>query len=492
MRRFRIPLIPRRASVQTWMMLTFALFVGTAVVGVGLYSFLVLRGQIREAARETLRQQAVRFAVQLEALPTQERMLMAGEQISRVTELDVEIGTRNEIMGSFGETPVDPEVFFQREEVVQALADGFGFDDREAGGEEKLFVAVYRPETGMLIRLGEPEPPLYEAVQKVQAVLAIGMALALLLALVGAWIASRQVVGPLRAITRSAERIAEGDLEHSIHVRTRTKEYSALTRSLNRMATHFRRDIGELKQAQRVQSEFIGNVSHEVKNPIFAVFGYLEALASDSLPTEQRKRYAQKGLANLTRLNNLFSDLIEIAKLEYREDMIRPETFDLQELIEEIGEMLEPKAEDKGLELTFENPSLIVNADRNRIRQVLTNLIDNAISYTDEGSVRCRMRRHVNHARVEVVDTGRGIGPDHLDRIFERFYRVDTARSRKEGGTGLGLAITRQILEAHGTEPHVESTKGRGSRFWFDLPLADAVGGDGMDSEPSSVPQMAG
>lgn len=492
MARFRVPLIPRRASVQTWMMLTFALFVGAAVVGIGLYSFLVLRGQIREAARETLHLQAERFAVQLEAQPSPEQRLVVAEQIATLTDLDVEIGTQDERLGSFVAEPTSPDAFFASDEVGQALTSGFGYDEREADGDEKLFVAVYRPETDLLVRLGEPEPPLYAAVQTVQAVLAIGMALALLLALVGAWIASRQVVGPLRAITRSAEKIAEGDLDRSIHVRTRTKEFSALTRSLNRMSTHFRSDIEELRRVQRVQSEFIGNVSHEVKNPIFAVFGYLEALASDNLPADQRKRYAQKGLANLTRLNNLFSDLIEIAKLEYREDMIRPETFDLQELIDEIGEMLEPKAEEKGLELTFDNPALLVHADRNRIRQVLTNLIDNAISYTDEGSVRCRMRRHVDHARVEVVDTGRGIGPEHLDRIFERFYRVDTARSRKMGGTGLGLAITRQILEAHGTEPHVESTRGRGSRFWFDLPLADAASGDGADHEATPAAQMIG
>ena len=486
MRPIRFPFLPRRASVQSWMMLTFALFVGAAVVGIGLYSFLVLRGQIREAARETLQQQADRFALQLEAQPDRASMLALGEQIADVTELDVAIATREQLLGSFGAEAVPAEQFFSREEVVEALAaegEAVGFAERDADGDEKLFVAVSRPATGLLIRLGEPAPPLYRAVQKVQAVLAIGMALALLLSLIGAWIASRQVVGPLRAITRSAERIADGDLERGIHVRTRTKEFTALTRSLNRMASNFRQDIGELRRAQRVQSEFIGNVSHEVKNPIFAVFGYLEALASSDLPTEQRKRYAQKGLTNLHRLNNLFSDLIEIAKLEYREDMVRPERFDLQELIEEIGEMLEPKAVDKGLELSFENPPLMVHADRNRIRQVLTNLIDNAISYTDEGSVRCRMRRHLDKARVEVVDTGRGIGAEHLDRIFERFYRVDTARSRKMGGTGLGLAITRQILEAHGTEPHVESTKGRGSRFWFELPLAEAVEGDGQTAE---------
>jgi signal transduction histidine kinase len=116
-----------------------------------------------------------------------------------------------------------------------------------------------------------------------------------------------------------------------------------------------------------------------------------------------------------------------------------------------------------------------VLADRNRIRQVLTNLIDNAIAYSDEGSVRCRMRRHLDKARKEVDDTGRGIPEEHIGRIFERFYRVDAARSRKMGGTGLGLSIVKQILQAHGETVHVESTKGRGTRFWFELPLAEAI-----------------
>ena len=254
------------------------------------------------------------------------------------------------------------------------------------------------------------------------------------------------------------------------------------------MAGRFRSDIQELQRMQRVQNEFIGNVSHEVKNPIFAVFGYLEALGSDSLSTEQRKKYAGKGLANLQRLNTLFSDLIEIAKLEYREDLVRPTSWSAQSLIEEVGEMLDPKAEAKGLELSYDNDALEVFADRNRIRQVLVNLIDNAIAYSDEGSVRCRMRRHLDKARIEVVDTGRGIPPDHVDRIFERFYRVDTARSRKEGGTGLGLAIVKQILEAHGETIHVESTKGRGTRFWFELPLAEStVGGDGAVTETAGM-----
>ena len=117
----------------------------------------------------------------------------------------------------------------------------------------------------------------------------------------------------------------------------------------------------------------------------------------------------------------------------------------------------------------------MVRADRNRIRQVFINLIENAIAYSDEGTVRCRFRRRLDKIRIEVVDTGRGIGEDHLGRIFERFYRVDPDRSRKSGGTGLGLSIVKQILQAHGETIRVESTLGRGTRFWFELPFVEEV-----------------
>ena len=486
---------PRRASTQTWMMLTFALFVGLAVVGVGLYSSLSLRGQVREAAQETLREQATRFAVQLEAAPDRSAMLALAGQIALLTHVDVTVATPQRVLsdwaGASEGAPPEATPFFERPEVRAALdgPDGVGYDERlGTDGAERLYVALYRPSAQLVVRLGEPLPPLLRAVRRVQAVLAFGMALALVLALAGAWIAARQVTRPLAAITRSAQRINEGDLDGRIAVRTRAVEFQELSRSLNQMAGRFRADIHELQRMQRVQNEFIGNVSHEVKNPIFAVFGYLEALGTE-LPPEQRVHYSQKGLVNLQRLNNLFSDLIEIAKLEYREDLLRPQRFDLQGLIVEVGDMLESRAAEKGLDLVVENPSLEVMADRNRIRQVLTNLIDNAIAYSEEGTVRCRMRRHLDKARVEVVDTGRGIPEEHLDRIFERFYRVDAARSRKMGGTGLGLAIVRQILEAHGATIQVESTKGRGTRFWFDLPLAAAEtpAGDGAMAETAAL-----
>ncbi len=504
LRALRDFVIPRRASTQTWMMLTFALFVGAAVVGVGVYAFVVLRGQVREAARETLRRQAERVAAVLDAQQASEgtealraAFVGVGDLHLSVADARVPAGTPRVMVGSWGMGQVgSPEEFFSFPEVQEALAGGFGYAERapadaDGGHGDVLYVALYRPASGLVVRMGEPEPPLYRAVQRLQAALVVGMGLALVFALLGAWIAARQVVRPLTAIADSARRVSEGEFDFTIRVRTRAAEFQDLARTLNRMSSRFRADIQELKRMQSVQNEFIGNVSHEVKNPIFAVSGFMEALGSDRLPPEQRAQYAQKGLANLNRLNLLFSDLIEIAKLEYRDDLIRPERFDLQALLAEIIETVRAKADDKGLELVWENPPLEVLADRNRIRQVLTNLIENAVNYSEEGSVRVRMRRHRDKARVEVVDTGRGIPEEHLDRVFERFYRIDSARSRKMGGTGLGLAIVKQILEAHGETIHLESTFGRGSRFWFELPLDDPNAEPSGDGAAAAQPVPA-
>lgn len=490
--RFADSLLPRRVSTQAWLMVLFGAVVGTVVAVFGAYVAFAMRGDVAQAARATLVEQAERVAVQLEAEPDRAARRALGEQIARLTRTDVALATPDGVLGAWGpQADTSAASFFRQRDVMEARTAGTGYGVRVGpDGRRRHYVTLVRPESGLTVRVGEPVPPLLRAVEEMQRLLAVGMLLALVAALGGAWLAARQMTGPLKALTRDAQRINEGEYDRRITVRTRAREFQDLARSLNQMATRFRKDIDELQRMQQVQNEFIGNVSHEVKNPIFAVFGYLEALGSDTLPPDMRKKYAGKGLANLQRLNSLFSDLIEIAKLEYREDLLRPSRFDLQTLIAEVGETLDARAAEKGLALSYDNPSLYVTADRNRIRQVVTNLIDNAIAYSEEGSVTCRMRRHVDHARVEVIDTGRGIADEHRDRIFERFYRVDTARSRKVGGTGLGLAIVKQILDAHETQIHVESTPGRGTRFWFDLPLAPAVpAGDGASvatSQPAA------
>ena len=461
------------------MFLTFTFFVGVGVLAVGLYARLVLHSQTESAARRQLREQALFIGTTIAKADSYEEAWRSVEEISRILGMRiVALAGDSVVLDIHGETVIPyfdlpPDL----EESLQVPEGRMRFIQHETpDGEPILICAVNQALTGLTIQLYLPEPPLYTVAQHMQVALMVGMVTALVLAMFGSWVAARRVIKPLRAINERARRIAEDKPYQKIIVDSRAAEFQDLATSLNRMSDQFRKKIDDLERLAKLQSEFIGNVSHEVRNPIFAVSGYLEALATPSLKPDQQKRYAEKALANLERLSNLFNDLIEIARLEYREDMIRPEEFNMAELSLEVEELLRPRAEQKGLTLDVEHAALFVRADRDRIRQVLVNLIENAIVYTDSGTVQFRYRRRQDKIRCEIVDTGRGIPEEHLERIFERFYRVDPDRSRKSGGTGLGLSIVKQILYAHGEQIHVESTPGRGTRFWFDLPYVDKDG----------------
>lgn len=469
-RSIRDYILPRRASTQTWMVMTFALFVGIAVLGVGLYVVLVLRGEMRSAMEHTLQDQAERIAVQVERESDPSRRHSIVENLTDLTDLNIVLITPDTTYRPTPQTsPVD--TLIHRASLQRLNGEQFRFARHETAQGEGFFVgALYRPTSDLIVRVSQPPPPLYSLVQRSQVVLILGMVLALILSLIGSFLAAYQVTTPLTRISETARRVAEGQFAGKIRVDSRAAEFQDLAESLNRASDAFREKIEELERMTRLQSEFIGNVSHEVRNPIFSISGYLEALGTPHLDDEQRKMYAEKALTNLERLQNLFDDLIDIARLEYREDLIDRTVFDLKDLVIEVAEMLRPQAERKNLDLQANVSRYFVHADRSRIRQVLRNLLENGIAYTDSGSVRCRVQRRLEKVRIEVIDTGQGIDSDHLDRIFERFYRVDTDRSRESGGTGLGLSIVKQILQAHGEEIHVESTKGRGTRFWFELP----------------------
>lgn len=466
-------LLPRRASTKTWMVLTFALFVGTAVVGVGLYVLLVLRGETRTAMQQTLRDQAHRIAVQVEQEPSETRRGRIVESLTELQDLHITLVTPDTTYRPpsgpiSSDTLIDVSALQRMEE--ETIRFTRTTSSRSADGDPFFVAALYRPSSNLIVQVAQSPPPLYALAQRSQVVLILGMVLALILALLGSFVATYQVTTPLTRISDTARRVANGEFAGKIRVDSRAAEFQDLAESLNHASDTFREKIDELERMTRLQSEFIGNVSHEVRNPIFSISGYLEALGTPGLTDDQRKMYAEKALTNLNRLQNLFNDLIDIARLEYREDLINRSVFDLKDLVNEVAEMLRPKAEEKDLDLQADVPQFFVHADRSRIRQVLRNLIENGIAYTDSGSVRCRVHRRLDKVRIEVVDTGQGIDEDHLDRIFERFYRVDPDRSRESGGTGLGLSIVKQILQAHGEDIHVESTKGRGTRFWFELP----------------------
>ena len=236
-------------------------------------------------------------------------------------------------------------------------------------------------------------------------------------------------------------------------------------------------EIELLKANEAYRKEFLQNLSHELKTPIFAIQGYVDTLLDGAAENpELLTRFLQKTGRNAERLVNLMNDLDEISKLESGEQPLYKETFLIQDLVREVFESLYLKAQERHIICSIKkdtNLSLAVFADKEKIRQVLINLVDNALKYgTDGGMVEASLY-NIDGQRVlvEISDDGMGIPEEHLSRIFERFYRTDHARSRKVGGSGLGLAICKHIVEAHDQTIHVRSKPDVGTTVGFTLPL---------------------
>jgi two-component system, OmpR family, phosphate regulon sensor histidine kinase PhoR len=234
-------------------------------------------------------------------------------------------------------------------------------------------------------------------------------------------------------------------------------------------------EIEMLQQNENYRKEFLQNLSHELKTPIFAIQGYVDTLLNGALENpDVNKKFLASTSRNVDRLVNLVSDLDEISKLESGEQLLIQENFVIQDLLKEVYDSLEITAAEKNIELIIKKGCeipLTVFADKEKVRQVFINLVENAIKYGKQnGAVESSFYK-VDGRRIliEISDDGAGIAEEHLNRIFERFYRTDLARSRKVGGSGLGLAICKHIIEAHGQNVHVRSKIDVGSTFGFTL-----------------------
>lgn len=235
-------------------------------------------------------------------------------------------------------------------------------------------------------------------------------------------------------------------------------------------------DVTELRRLETVRRDFVANVSHELRTPVAAIRGAAETLLlGGAQHAETAFEFATMIDRHAERLHRLVEDLLELSRIEARELRIDPVPLELRAEAERARELLSLAAQARRTEVRVEVGALSVLADRAALEHVLTNLLENAIKYSPEGSVvTVRAERRGETVRTLVEDDGPGIEARHLPRLFERFYRVDAGRSRQVGGTGLGLAIVKHLAEAMGGAVGVESTVGRGSRFWIDLPVAPA------------------
>ena len=260
------------------------------------------------------------------------------------------------------------------------------------------------------------------------------------------------------------------------------KHVENISEELTAWADDNDQEISRLKQSEAFRKQYLGNVSHELKTPIFNIQGYISTLLDGGLEDELiNRKYLERAEKSIDRLINIVNDLDTINKLENDMNRIKMESFDIVALTKEIAEQLEMEAAKRNITISVKGADSLpspfqVMADKHFTGQVLVNLIINSINYGKEGgSTRIRFRDMLDKILIEVEDTGVGISKEDMPRIFERFYRVDKGRSREQGGTGLGLAIVKHIIEGHGERISVRSELGKGRTFAFPLKKANAT-----------------
>lgn len=232
-------------------------------------------------------------------------------------------------------------------------------------------------------------------------------------------------------------------------------------------------DITEIKRLERMRSDFVANVSHELKTPLTSIKGFVETLLEEAFEDRENSINFLKIIHEHTnRINRIINDLLDLSSFESKTISLEKETFPLKSFVEEIISGLRAQLREKKVKVEVNIAlNLNINADKDKLRQVLVNLLSNAIKFNKEnGEIKIYAEPDKEFTKITVEDSGIGIPEKDIPRIFERFYRVDKARSRQLGGTGLGLSIVKHITELHGGKVGVESTEGLGSKFWFTLP----------------------
>ncbi len=288
------------------------------------------------------------------------------------------------------------------------------------------------------------------------------------LSLLGGWLLATQALRPVVAMTKlvrgSALDVDDAAFEESPLVRPGARDEIAI------LAATFNEILTRLRATVRRQREFLADTSHELRNPLMVVRANLDLLELD-LPPGEREDCLREARQEVERMSRLVADLLFLTEVDVSEAIVHARV-DLAEVAKAVVRRTRPLPDGLELKLGLADTAVVMG-DRDRLRQLLANLVENAVRYTPPpGEIVVSVRRRAAHAELSVSDTGIGIAPEHQERVFDRFYRVDPARTRSLGGSGLGLAIVRQIAEAHGGRVRLASAPGEGSEFTVELPLA--------------------
>lgn len=329
--------------------------------------------------------------------------------------------------------------------------------------------------TAGVLRLSIPLSRIETETRILHQIILLGGFLAAAMAIVVGYFVSKHITRPILEMKEAAKAFSRGEFNKKLQVNTHD-ELGELAHALNNMSNELQQKIERLQKMDKIKTEFVANVSHELKTPLTSIKGFVETLEDGALedPDNSRRFLSIIG-KHAQRLSNIVDDLLTISVLEQDKERLSPnkEVFDLAELVDEVILSFNRAVVEKKqlLKLNKSDGNYAVFADRMRIEEVLVNLIDNAVKYTPEkGKIEIVLSEDTKNVLFTVKDNGVGIAQEHRDRIFERFYRVDKARSREVGGTGLGLSIVKHIVMSHNGDIQLESVPGHGTAVQISLP----------------------
>ncbi len=458
-----------------------------AVLGVLIVALLTVnwvvtprvRANFLEALERELIEKSHTVALMLPA--EQDQFPQFGESSgTRVTWIDA----NGVVLGDSEANPGEMENHAARPEIATALDGGNGVSLRISPtlGVEMFYVAI--PHKDGVLRLAVPSTEVNARVEEIRNSILATTAVAFLPAVFLALVIARYFSRKLGGIIEFSSKLAEGDF-HSRLKGIGRGELGILATKLNEtseklefMLDRLETEHAEMEKLERVRKDFVINVSHELRTPLASIQGYTETLLDGALDDPNNNvRFLNIIRQNAERLTRLTADLLVLSRIELGQQKFKFASYYANRLIGDNLDALKPIADAKHIELQLEptGDNVEVFCDAEAVQQILTNLLDNAIKYTPDGGKVTIGARELDQDKVEfyVQDSGLGIPPDDLARLFERFYRVDKARSRSLGGTGLGLAIVKHLTRAQGGDVHVESKVNKGSTFRFTLPVQD-------------------
>ena len=328
----------------------------------------------------------------------------------------------------------------------------------------------------VIIRVARSEEPLRQELKKFLLVLVLGLPLAIGIAGLGGYILARRALEPIGRITEQARRITAENLRERLPVENPEDELGHLARVFNEAFARLERSFEQMRR-------FTADASHELRTPLTAIRSVGEVGLREPRDAKAYREVIGSMLEEVDSLSRLVDNLLILSRADAGHVKLTPERVDLVELAQEVVNQLGVLAEEKQQSISIEATGPVyIWGDRMVLRQAIINLVDNAIKYSPEGAcIRIVVQKRLEGSVLEVIDRGPGIAPEHRERIFDRFYRIDKARSRELGGTGLGLSIARWAIEAHGGRIELESEEGRGSTFRIVLPALKNM----QNSQPS-------